>query len=418
MHRPIAGQFHGSQPTEDVGELSSLADKLNLAFAILALLGAAAVWVGAYAMADDPNLFEVLKGSCLLLLLPSLIGLWIVRQAERAPGEALAGIYRAVFRRLAQGEKVAVPSTDPQGGYRGLAGLLANLAMTTRKLRLRHGEDRERLAVANLALACGRAQAGQLADQIRMDTACLTRTAARIEAAGAGLSDQIAAATSAFDASDAAIGRALDGATNLASAVRATTAGAERMTALAVGLAQVAHETQRTIADLDDRSTSLSVMLDQVASVLGRAACDAQAPGTPDAEARAATLLGASEQILATLQDGMLILRELLSATGEANRRTAEISELVRSNHEVGHAIGHAVQQQAEDIAGILLQLYEARAGFVTLRAGVDAVARTGPLQAGTVDTLRETAQRLPNRAETIATILRNIPDFAPPPEY
>ena len=73
-----------------------------------------------------------------------------------------------------------------------------------------------------------------------------------------------------------------------------------------------------------------------------------------------------------------------------------------------------AVAQQGEEIAALLRTLDEAQSGFMMLRASVDAVSRHGSAGAAKTETLRKAALRLPAHAESLASILRGIPDFAP----
>ena len=82
----------------------------------------------------------------------------------------------------------------------------------------------------------------------------------------------------ALDTADNAVTRAIDGIATIATSVRATTTGAQQMTVAAVQMAEVAHNTHRCIAALDDKTAKMVVALDyiertlHVAASLGEAA--------------------------------------------------------------------------------------------------------------------------------------------------
>ena len=108
----------------------------------------------------------------------------------------------------------------------------------------------------------------------------------------------------------------------------------------------------------------------------------------------------------------------MIAQTTEANRRTMEILELVGVNHDLGRAVSHAVEQQGDEIARILTELYEARPGFATLRAGVEAVTHACEVRSDAADAIRKTARILPIHAENLANVLRGQPDLAPQIDY
>ena len=134
MHRPIAGPLQVSLPSEAFPP-NRLARLIDLSFGAVALLASGAIWAVAYGLADRPAPSTVLAASSAGLLVPSLIGLWLLRQAEDAPRLMLARIYDTVVRRLAHDDGFAVP--DAQAGE-GLC---------------RPGRSAERLCVAHAQAA-------------------------------------------------------------------------------------------------------------------------------------------------------------------------------------------------------------------------------------------------------------------------
>ena len=150
---------------------------------------------------------------------------------------------------------------------------------------------------------------------------------------------------------------------------------------------------------------------------LGRRAGDAAAQDDAQGSVMAEIQALACTAVVAV--DGMTAaVAELRIEAELANRRVAELSDLIQAQHDLGHAVCHAVMQQGEDIAAMLARLNEAHTGFATLRAGVEAVTRTGAERAANAGALRAAANRLPTHADTVASILRGIPDFAPPPDF
>ncbi len=414
MLRPVAGPFQGSMPTEPAAD-SRFVRLLDLLLGGFAVLAAGLVWVVAPALQHDPDPFMVMKASCVALLLYALPGVYLVRRAQTDSRHRAASFFVALFRRLQQGAD-AVPLAPAEAGEASMVDLVATLVRQPRGLG---GSWRRTAEKANQRLARGRAEADQLVERLRQADAAVNEAAGAVELSETRLADEVAAAGRPFELADDAMSRVVDGAVRLAGSVRATTGAAERMTNLAVRLAEVAHETQKSVASLDDRSAKLTLALDEVALAL-------QLAGTTGETATTTTQAGAVEIVVAelgemaaktlvVLQEAVETLRELTSETQAANRRTLEIGELVRSNHDVGQAVNHAVLQQSEDISSLLNDIYEARSGFAELRAGVEAVAAAGTARSGIVQTIRSHTNLLPAHAEIVASLLRNIPDFVPP---
>jgi len=426
MYRPIPGPFHGSVRLEDA-PVARLSRAVDLCVSFMTVVAACSVVIAAYALSVDPDLRTVTLLACLAALAVAVPGLWLLERTAEAPLLAVTQVFARVQARMAAGEDRQAVLNVPEDAYHGLAGLLGDLAIRAR--RLQAGRTRSELAArgVNQALAAGRDQARLLAQTLKRDAAALGQAAADIDMTAERLAGEAEAAQASVTFTQSAMAAVTSGAVGLAAAVRATTAEAERSTTLAVQLSETAFGTQRSIAGLDDKTAALVLATEAVAEVLRRAGSlgrqASEEAARAGAEGRLAAGIAAELQALAAAAvvsvDGLQAsLAELRSETGLAARRVAELSNLIKAQHDLGHAVCHAVMQQGEDIAAMLARLNEAHSGFVTLRAGVESVMRTGAERAANAEAVRAAAKRLPSHADTVASILRGIPDFAPPADY
>ncbi len=425
MLRPVPAPFHVSLPMEAY-PANRLARLIDLSFGGLALLAACAVWAGAARLGTPPDPATVLAYSSAGLLVPSLVGLWVMRHAEDAPRLALARIYESVLRRLAQGDRLAVPAAGGGEGYAALAGLLGDLAVMTRKLRGAWSRDAGDGGRLQHAVNAARGRARALADSIGQDAAALDAAAIQAEREDASLARSVGEAERSFEWTQGAVDRALQGVTGLTEAVRATTTGTRRMEELATRLSLGAHGAQTVFAGLEARLGGLDASLGQI----DRAARSVGALASASVAAAKAGLEGADlasvgQELLrfvdatkATLDESLAVLRSITAETAEATRRVAEIDAMVQSQHEAGTAMSRAVDQQGEEIGRLLKDIYEARSGFAALRAGVDAVSRAGATRTQSAAALRDAAGKLPTHADAVASLLRDIPDFRPAQEF
>ena len=273
----------------------------------------------------------------------------------------------------------------------------------------------------------GREQAHRIAGEIANHAKMLSDVETRVSAADTQLVRQAESVALGLDTAENAVTRAIDGIATIAASVRATTTGAQQMTIAAVQMADVAHNTHRCIAGLDDRTAKMMVALDyiertlQVAASLGQAACSEaaarDAPGSAFARI-ALELREVAGSCQPALADAAAAISELVSQTAEANRRTMEITELIGANHDIGRAVSHAVERQGQEIARILTELYEARPGFATLRAGVEAVTLASSSRTEASDTIKTVVRALPAQAEKLARLLQAIPAKSPPADH
>jgi len=409
-------------PQEDTPGVQ-LARTMDVSLSFMAIVSGACVALAAYAAGADPDPFIVVRLAGIAVLAVAIPGMWLLERTAEAPRLAVTQAFARVQMRLEAAEDREAVLSVPEDAYRGLTGLLGDLAIRARRLQAGRDKSTEAARGLNRALAAGRHQARQLAVLLKKDAAALGQAAADIDMTAQRLTGEMSAAQASVEFTQSAMAAVTSGAVGLAGAVRATTAEAERAAALAVQMSEIAFGAQRSIAGLDDKTASLMLATQAVAGVLrqagdlGRRAGDAAAQD--DAQGSVVAEIQALACTAVVAVDGMTAaVAELRIEAELANRRVAELSDLIKAQHDLGHAVCHAVMQQGEDIAAMLARLNEAHTGFATLRAGVEAVTRTGAERAGNASALRAAANRLPTHADTVASILRGIPDFAPPPDF
>ena len=421
MHRPIPGVFQGSVPSEvNDRQLCSIIERTLGGAALLLAFGAYGLTVS---LSGQTSWLAVGVG-CAVLLVMSALGLWLRHAAAEAPFVDTAGIYRSVLRRMSF--EGGMRHAAAEGGHAGLAGLVGDLALLLRRTQARRASLETTLIEGRGSLRAGREQAQRVAGEIQQQLDVLSAAACTVNATDAQLVREAATTAQSLEATGTAVARAMDGIAAIAGSVRATSAGALRMSETAAQVADVAHNAHRCIADLDDRTAKIVLALDtieralQLAASVGQAGSiredgeDASALATPRLASELQAVAGQCQPAL--LQAGEAI-RELVAQTAEANRRTMEIAELVGATHDIGQTVSRAVEEQGQQIARVLTELYEARPGFATLRAGVEAVMQSCADRTGSGDVIRNTANALPRQAEHLARILRGLPDLTPPAE-
>ena len=425
MQRPIPGSFQGSMPAEATID-AGLGTDIETALGGSAIVMAIAAWVLTFALSDRSPPWLALKVGSGVLLAISLLGLWLRRKVAKAPHIETNGIYQAVLRRMAQGG-TAVRNAPAEGGYAGLTALIVDLVALVRRTQAGRARLEAVLTTSRSGIQEGRQSAQRVVSEIRHQAEILTDAAFRVSATDLSLVRRADTVARSLETADNAVIRAIDGMTTIAASVQTTTAGAQQMSAAAVKMAEVAHHTRRSITDLDDRTANMVVALDVIERSLHVGAASEQAGGKPAAEqgvsdaASAQTALhsqavaASCERALADLAAG---LHDLIAQTADAHRRTSEIAELVGANHDVGLAVSHAVEQQGQEITRILTELYEARPGFATLRAGVEAVTLACANRSDATDAIGKAVRMLPSQAETLANLLRGLPDLAPPADH
>ncbi len=432
MSHPTPGPFFGSMPSPDLGG-ARLARQLDLACSALAVIAAAGVWTGAWlgqpgtGMTGDAIVL-LTKVSGLILLCAAGAGIWLVKESAGWPRLAASLMLEAVGRRLAlHTAPRAVHLAPEEIPARGIAGLIEAIAGRLSRMNGQRAFPTEPTDIYADAVREGRIQAQQIVRALYSDADVLCDVSGEIEAAGSRLTEDVRAVSTACDGAEGAIARVADQVVALTSAVGATTAEVRRTSAMAVGISEQAFASQRCVAGLDDTTAALLVGTEHVERLLQRVGALGQSASIEAARSGEAGQTLAS--IAASLQEVACaaiaaigaMQKDVAGMSGqafEASRLTQEVCERVKAHHELGLCLLQAVSQQGEEIAAILHTLDSARSGFVTLRAGVEAVSRHASSRLAKADALREAAGRLPSQADAVAAIMRDIPDLVPPAAF
>jgi hypothetical protein len=427
MFPPVPADFHGSMQAPLLPQARFKAT-IEHTFIGVALFGGLMVFAGVAFLGEPPGLYAAFCWAMAACGLIGGAGIWLSRQFERQPDSFVGASWALIQQHLNAPydvERLRAPGEDSP-----LQAWSLMVAITIRKLRrlqARAVRLREHADAANQLLGAGRNGASVLARQLRADGSNIAEAASGIMIASARLADDTQAAEAAADGAERDVSAAIEAADRVAAATRVTTAEIARMAQSSAEAASVAFAAQRHVASLDERSAALA----EAAERIGRALPLAIAAGTSasiygaraGADGYAAMELGADLQQMAaataeTLLAMLLAVGELRTETGRASGRVAELADLIHHQHQLGLAVCHAVDQQGADIAQVLAHLSGAREGISTLQEGVAAVTRGFGLRQGEAEILRGAAGRLPGHADTIAAILRGIPDFAVPRDF
>ncbi len=404
---------------------SRLPHVLDLTFGLIAVLTAIGVWTGlSLSGTYGPQTMAVV--SLLGALVPAFAGLLLVHQAAEQPHLGASRIYNQLRQRLEAGSSAAAGNPD-EDVYQSIANLTADAVFRVGRLAA-HREHLEGAATtANEALQAGRDHASQLASRLRRDGETAADAASGLITVSARLHQDATATHQGSLAAEQAVSGLIDRTIGLTAAISTVTAQIGRMSDVATRGAETAFGAQRSLLGLNDKVVVLSRSADQIARVLEMAghcglAASAQAAGggtehrvSADLAANLHQMASSADQALAAMQAMVAGLR---SEAALASRRVAELSELIHGQHELGNALNHAIEQQGREVAQVLTLVNETRAGVAMVRAGADAVATGSANRLAGAETLRGVANRIPGHADTIAEILRGIPDFMPPTEF
>ena len=423
MHSPIPGPFQGSMPSPDLAGAQH-ARLLDISFSALAVFAAAGVWAGAHLAGPLADVVAIAKMSCAVLLVTALTGMWMIERSAEMPRLGVTLLLESLRRRAdRRAVRRAVSLAPDQVPARGLAGLVEGFFGWVDRL----GEPTPAPADADPAQIDRRGHVQSLVAALYREADGLSDTSNDIEDSARRLAGDLGTAEQACNRTQSALSRMTDRVVALTSAVAKTTSEADRVSTASVELSELAFASQRKVAALDGRTSAIQSDVELVERLLGRVG------GLTEAAYITASRLGHEGTPVVTLA---LELRELgaaalgtiaaieaslaeMSSQAEAATKTAlEIGDRVHRHHELGLGLSHAVSQQGAEIAEILRMLDEAQAGFLTLRAGVEAVTRNGHARNVQAAKLREAAGRLPTHADQVASVLRGLPDFAPPIEF
>ena len=422
MQRPVEGPFQGSTQTVGMSEVYPTG-LLTHSFAFVAVLSMVVVTTAMlYASPHADPLSIVAFGSAVLLAL-TLTGIYTMRRVAEGERNMFRKTYDVAFRHSAQTGTRAVgniPSEDPLGG---IAGLLGHLGLHNRKMQAQRAIEQSETAALHHTCETGLRQAQVAASGIRQDAGSLAETAAELEFAADRRAREMVEAARSLNQTEAGVDNAVSRLAGLAGSVRAITASADQMATATADFSRLVHSARDQIIESDGATNLLMSTLDTIEhamQVVGRtdhsidgdtasSQADGQRPLVTDAEYREV-----ARDCRTALERAMVVIGQMIVQAADADRRTVTISHQILSMREMGDAIGHAVKQQSDDIAQILDGFYETRQGFVTLRTSIEKVTGLGQSQRDVAEALRLTATRLPARAESLVSLMRRLPDFAP----
>ena len=419
MFPPVPAPFAGSVLQAPVAD-HRLARLLDQCFGLLAVFTGACAGVEA-GLYEHATWRTSLAAGCLAMLPPTVLGFWAIERAGALSDLSVARLYDRVAQSLrASGEGQAVPAAR-ETALDSFAGLVSGTVRQLRRSLAAHARTRQAARAANAALRTRRDEAGQLAANLRGDGAAMADAASGIMASSARLADAAAQARRGAAATEDVVAKVAGQAVGLAGSTRQVTGQITLMAQIAVNAAEVAQGAQVHLAGLDTSARGLEAAASQVSRALQMAgACGREAGAQAGAGAPVGADLAANLREMASCADAALtnmlaVITGLMAETAAANRRIVDLSALLQSQHELGDSIGQAVVQQGEDISEMLVLVQEAHSGFAAVQAGRDAISRRNNAQLANAEALRGSISRLPAHADTIASILRGIPDFAPP---
>ncbi len=422
MFPPVPAPFAGSvlqAPAAD-HRLSQLLDRC---------FGSLALFTGACA-GSEAALFEhatwqtSLAAGCLAMVPPVVLGFWAIGRAGALSTLSVTRLYDRVAQSLRAstgGQAIPAARETPLDSF---AGLVSATVRQLNRSRVAHARTRQAAQAANAALQTTRDEAGRLAIDLRQDGAAMADAASGIMASSARLADAAAEARCGAACTEDAVAKVAEQAAGLAGSTRQVTGQITLMARIAINAAEAVHGAQAHLAGMDTKARGLEAAASQVSRALQMAgACGREAGSQVETGATMGADLAANLREMASCADLALtnmlaVVTGLMAETAAANRRIADLSALLQSQHELGDAIGQTVGQQGEEITEMLGLVQEAHSGFAAVQAGVDAISRRNNAQLADAEALRGSISRLPARADTIAGILRGIPDFTPPLAY
>jgi hypothetical protein len=422
MHSPIPGPFAGSIPSPDLAGAQH-ARLLDASFSALGILAAGGVWAGAHLSGQQADVVAVAKVSCAVLLVTALTGMWMIERSAEMPRLWVTVFVEAMRRRMdMRSLQRAVALSPRETPARGVAGLLEGFSGWLDRV----GEPAYK-AQTDALIADRRSEAQRLVAALYREADTLSDTSNDIEDSGRRLLGDLGSAEGACNQTQSALSRLTDRVAALTAAVSTTTSQVDQVKTVSVALSELAFASQRKMVTLDERAASLTVDIEGVGRLLGRVGGLTEAayitgshlgePGTP-VVTLALELRDLAALALTTLAGIGASLAEMTSQAAAAARTGQDIDARVQVQHELGLGLSQAVLQQAAEIAEIIRMIDEAQQGFLTLRASVEAVTRHGLSRSVQSAKLRAAAARLPAHADSVADVLRGIPDFAPPIEF
>jgi methyl-accepting chemotaxis protein len=222
------------------------------------------------------------------------------------------------------------------------------------------------------------------------------------------------------DAAAGTTGTMAEEARALAAAVRDVTSHINHAASLSATLADSAFAAQRNVVAMSDVAGMLSQAADQVRAVLQRAEMLGINAGIEAARAgeqgRGFAVVAAEVKTLATTGqaalDGMLhAVRGLRNETAALHKTIEAMGDTVQAQNTVGQSLADAASYQIQSVTRVVQQVDAASAGIASLRDRARAVdMRDLGLSGGPA--ARRAVERLPDHADAVAKILRDLPVF------
>jgi methyl-accepting chemotaxis protein len=213
-----------------------------------------------------------------------------------------------------------------------------------------------------------------------------------------------------------------DEAEALASAVRAVTVQTERVTAIAIRLAESTFATQRSVSGINESSSAMQAAADQIHDVLQRTEMVGM---NASIEAARAGDAGRGFAVVATevkdlaqaggsaLESMLATIHALKQQAGQMCERIQEIADIVQAQHDFGHALSHAAMLQSDAVGRVLSQISAAQSDVQGLHSQVRDLALPTTDRLGVTRAAQQAVERLPGYADAMAQILRGLPDFS-----
>jgi methyl-accepting chemotaxis protein len=356
--------------------------------------------------------------ACLVLGLCASIGIWAREAMERAQRGEVARIYAAAL----------TGRRDPRIDRGGDATRMESLGLALGDLirAVRHatfGRD----SLASNMIDGGRSieTSRQLGKTV---IASMEEDAHAIAAAAQGSRDVertfatcLESVRAKAESAETATSNLAGEAEALAGGVRAITAQTEKATLIATRLAETAFATQRGVSSIGEAASAMFAAADQVQTVLQRtelawlnAGIEANRAG--DEGRGLGQVVGDVKDLAraggAALEQMLVTVRDLKQHTAQISARLQELSDVVQTQHEFGHALSHAAMLQADLVGRVLRQISAAHGDVKGLNAQIRDMALPQS-RLGVTPAAQEAVERLPGYADAMAQILRGLPDFS-----
>ncbi len=393
------GDRRASTPTKAYGTLER-------AFAACSLIGVAGTTGGALLAVNGYGPFPLLGACSAVMLVTACLGRFAQESVIRFQRGELARVYASAM----QAPQRAV--FERRTGPTRMEALNQSVIDMLESVRLKvTGGDHVRLwAMAMRRALDSRAETSRaLAAALGEDAHAIAAAAATARRAEADIS---AEAGELFDHA----GRAVEAtafmaeeADALATSVRVVTAQIRKTAVFASDLAHGAISAQRDAASVTDMTAGLIDAAEQLRAILQRAQAAGGAGSDAATMAEEMTSLAAAGQ---AALDAMMQTARRLKADAETMAITVSVmNDTVQAQGTLGQALSESAVQQSEAITRLVRKAGSARGEIVALQERAGGMERRD-LGLGAGSAARRAVERLPDHAEAVAKILRDLPVF------